>query len=83
MGLKHRLARLEKDAGGRTCCCPVEWIEVRDGEPDPTEAIPPAPGSGNAAGRAVCGKCGLPVEPGRIRFIVIRLAVQIADESDP
>ena len=83
MGLKHRVAKLEKDAGGRTCCCPIELIEIPEGEPDPTEAEPPAPGPQDSAGRPVCDKCGPPFRPGQISCIVVRLAVVKADETGP
>lgn len=81
MGLRRRVAKLEKGLGGRTCCCPIELIEVPEGEPDPTEAGPPAAGPRRPAGRPVCDRCGLPVPPGKVPCIVVRLAVVSADEA--
>lgn len=82
MGLKNRVARLEKAGGGGTCCCPIEWVQVREGEPAAVEAEPPPPCRGDAAGRPVCGKCGLPLAPGQISRIEVRLARRNDDQAD-
>ena len=82
MNLRYRLAKLEQSFGAgekRWCNCPVEIIEVREGDPKPVNSPP----SRDAAGRPVCGTCGLPHRTGQIAFIEIRLARRNDAEPAP
>ena len=69
MGLKHRVAKLEKDAGAELCSCPFEQlVVVQPGGPVP----PPPPRAADGS----CLSCG-----GRMSDLFPQIIIRLSPDS--